>query len=268
MESNVEYFKKHYGKKYGEMVENYIKCTTHDDAALFCLDLYLDEEIFNKVKEPLSDSIKRCMEFTYFEGLRDGVIESDYLKNDKPTIKCNEKVLKKDFTIVYDFHDNDFGNDILEAAQRYVKKYNGIVSQINQYSDIEHTDDVTGMLGYKFEILNQIENISYVAKYLTNACYCERIFTDLDYSPEFCKKNTVDDFHNDAKDTVINYLGMDDTMNYVVGTYSEMEQYVMKKYERCQSKENGEGQNLKTCWFNGEVLFISMKDGEMKAWIQ
>ncbi len=217
----------------------------------------LDDEQKAELKRHLNLILKDYAMDSFVDGAQYAIenkLETVHKTEDNP---C-DYVKNKDFCVMLDYHDNDFGGYLEEAAQSFADKYNSIIGHINLYS--KHSDVMVESYIKDLEIMEKLENIKkllrmgFIGSYMTSSI--DRWYEDV---PE-------DRVAVDNATEYLSYLGLYGDENFKIGTYSEIESYVMERYKNQQSE--GEGTSLKTCWLNGEVLFMAVIDGVMKVWVQ
>ena len=75
-------------------------------------------------------------------------------------------------------------------------------------------------------------------------------------------KNFIEDAYYDME-----YLNITDESKYRIGTYEEVEKWVVENNLNNQDKPKEE-LNLKNIWINGEALVMAVINGKMEAWIR
>ena len=165
---------------------------------------------------------------------------------------------KRDFCVFFDFRDNDFGEHIRKGAEMYVNRYNSILSQIDLYKDDTNWNPETSLYVKDIENLEKIDVIKNVLSY---GVMSSDIESNADYNLLFTDKEWKDprDAALDAYDQ-IGYLGLWHDGAYKVGTYEEVEKWVVARHEGAKS--------LTEMWNNGESLVIAIVDGKMEYWIK
>ena len=79
-------------------------------------------------------------------------------------------------------------------------------------------------------------------------------------------KAGIKDFVEDAYCDV-DYLRITDESRYRIGTYEEVEKWVVENNLNNQDKPKEE-LNLKNIWINGEALIMAVINGKMEVWIR
>lgn len=208
----------------------------------------------------------------YLSGVYDGVVNHDNLKNSEPDGAICDVIKEKDFTIMVDFGNNDYCCLVESAAKEYVNTYMTIAHQVN--CDYNENRVPEGYTSYYEGNLKYIEKLEIVSKYIANACIakgmldglytsCDSMsfFRGLGLKPKIENLNFLDEF----KDNAFNTLGLCNVKNYKKGTFKEIEEYVIENYA---PKNEEKPKDLNSVYLDGKVLFISMKDGLMRCWVQ
>ena len=79
-------------------------------------------------------------------------------------------------------------------------------------------------------------------------------------------KAGIKDFVEDAHYNV-DYLNIADESRYRIGTYEEVEKWVVENNLNNQDKPK-EKLNLRNIWINGEALVMAVINGKMEVWIR
>lgn len=259
MKNTADYLKEYYNHQLVDEAVNYASSRSID--TLIDISL-IGIETSDEGKKEIAKNCKHIIDMMTTEAFVDGAQHAVMtgLQDYRGEIKISEYVKSKDLCVMLDFHDNDFGGYLEEAAQIYADMYNQLLSRIQTYEET----DCKNMLDNYIEDLVKLESPENIQKTIASGFISSYIRIGLlDWYKEI--KNP-DEMMKDAYDH-LEYLGINDTA-FRIGTYSEIENYVMEHYKSQQSTDRGEGQSLKTCWLNGEVLFMSIVDGWMKVWIQ
>lgn len=273
-----QFYLNFYGETHADLVEKYLE---RIDTSILAKEMVVaiktlqekGEEDNDSAKDLLSKLINIYREGDFSHGLISGVNHYEALKTEKGLdYEDCDYVKSKDFTIMLDFGDNDFGGYLEEAAEDYVSAYMSLVSRINTYSKHTDSEGAMKMVENYISELEAMESVDYISMFISTSFVAKHVSGHVNDSASFkpqtfgMKEFTMESFIEKAKNTSIEYLSLDKSEMYKTGTFDEIEAHVVKEYKEQQSK--GEGQTLKTCWLNGEVLFISMKDGKMKCWVQ
>jgi predicted DNA-binding protein YlxM (UPF0122 family) len=193
--------------------------------------------------------------FAYLHGARENAGMS--LEEMEPNLEDSYSDYRKnkDFCVFFDFKDNDFGEHIRAGAEMYVDRYNHVMGIIDSYI----ADGIDISKSSYVEDIKRLEDLEKIKKTIAYGVMSESIKSYSDYALIFPEKEMKDplDVSQEAYSR-IDYLGINNDSNYKVGTYSEVEKWVVDRYKR------KDDDNLQTIWMNGEALIIAVIDGEMK----
>ena len=215
-----------------------------------------------------NENLEHNVKCDVFQAYLHGVQDAFHHKNDtiyKSKIETckNSYVMSKDFCVAFMFGDNDFGSDILYAAQMYAENYNSILNSIGHYNDDEFNKIKDKSLYVKdlielesLDCLKSIIKTGYISSELK--CICERGFFN-DY------KTCTERLYTRAINT-LNYLDIDNDEKWVVGSIDYVQDQILKKY--ASINQNVTDLNINNIWINGECLFMAVINGEMKVWVR
>lgn len=197
----------------------------------------------------------------------------------KPELELSDYVKNKDFCVLFDFGDNDFGGYMAEAAENFCNHYNMILDNINCYSKIEiETANkfkeegkpyTASMTASYIKDLEQIENQSNIIELMKSLFMSSYLKDCLDMLR--CNSNASNNnYLKETKDT-IDYLRFDPVIidedsgkvNWKVGTWNEVCEYGLEMYKYMQDDDVVEMRDFTKYWLNGEVLVLRVVDGRM-----
>lgn len=239
-----------FGKPFVDMSYDYIKNEQkYYDSILDLIDGTdnLNNEDYKKLKNFCLKEIIRISRFAYLTGLYDGhKYEGDPYETDDITVD-------KNFMIMFDFHDNDFGQLVEDGANKWCELWNSKVHSIGMYKD---NDIICDDFYVDLDNLEKLENVSRI---ITNGICSSNINFQNEYD-RFCNKS-VPVFENllDECKSRIAYLESDNIKNYRKGSIEEIEKYAINEYKGMQ--EDGDKTPFDKLWLNGEVLFIKVEHG-------
>lgn len=169
--------------------------------------------------------------------------------------KTDDIIVDKNFMIMFDFHDNDFGQLVKDAAIRWCEIWNGKVNSIAIYKDCNSKimcDDL-------IDDLNNLENLTNVSRIITNGICAANIDFQNEYD-RFSDKTVpvIETLLDDCKSHVA-YLDSLNLENYHKGNIKDIEQYAINEYKDMQ--DDGDKTPFDKLWLNGEVLFIKVEHG-------
>lgn len=214
------------------------------------------KETATLLKEMMQHDKDSTLELAYLRGLRFG---QNHPKEEVTSVKRSAYALQKDIMIVFDFHDNDFGGFIEDGGNKWCDLYNAALSKCATYEDIPN------MLPHYIKEVEWLESIESISQIIANGVV-ESTFkyrNEPHYSTGAIP--SITDLIEQGKHNV-EYLNILDKEGYKIGTINEMTKYVLEEYKEQQSQ--GEGTKLENTWLNGEVLFIEVKNGFAKCWVQ
>ena len=185
------------------------------------------------------------------------------IKNTFPSLDdtMSEYRKSKDFCVFFDFGDNDFGNYIEKGAQIYADKYNGILGNIDLYKGNKDWNESKNLY---VKDLTEMEQIATIQKII--ACGVMSSIIEDRGKHTLNSKAGIKDFAEDAYHDM-DYLGITDESKYRIGTYEEVEKWVVENNLNNQDKPKEE-LNLKNIWINGEALVMAVINGKMEVWIR
>ena len=213
------------------------------------------------IGENLYDTFQSTFIFAFLHGATEG-IKMD-IKNTFPNLDdaMSEYRKSKDFCVFFDFGDNDFGNHIEKGAQIYADKYNGILGNIDLYKDSKDWNEGKSLY---VKDLTEMEQIATIQKII--ACGVMSSTIEDRGKHILNSKAGIKDFAEDAYYDM-DYLGITDESKYRIGTYEEVEKWVVENNLNNQDKPKEE-LNLKNIWINGEALVMAVINGKMEVWIR
>lgn len=213
------------------------------------------------IGENLYDTFQSTFIFAFLHGATEG-IKMD-IKNTFPSLDdtMSEYRKNKDFCAFFDFGDNDFGNYIEKGAQIYADKYNGILGNIDLYKGNKDWNESKNLY---VKDLTEMEQIATIQKII--ACGVMSSIIEDRGKHILNSKAGIKDFAEDAYYDM-DYLGITDESKYRIGTYEEIEKWVVENNLKNQDKPKEE-LNLKNIWINGEALVMAVINGKMEVWIR
>ena len=213
------------------------------------------------IGENLYDTFQSTFIFAFLHGATEG-IKMD-IKNTFPSLDdaMSEYRKSKDFCVFFDFGDNDFGNHIEKGAQIYADKYNGILGNIDLYKGNKDWNESKSLY---VKDLTEMEQIATIQKII--ACGVMSSIIEDRGKHILNSKAGIKDFAEDAYHDM-DYLGITDESKYRIGTYEEVEKWVVENNLKNQDKPKEE-LNLKNIWINGETLVMAVINGKMEVWIR
>ena len=213
------------------------------------------------IGENLYDTFQSTFILAFLHGATEGV-KMD-IKNTFPRLEdtMSEYRKSKDFCVFFDFGDNDFGNHIEKGAQIYADKYNGILGNIDLYKDNKDWNESQSLY---VKDLTEMEQIATIQKVI--ACGVMSSIIKDRGKQILNTKAGIKDFAEDAY-CDIDYLRITDESRYRIGTYEEVEKWVVENNLKNQDKPKEE-LNLKNIWINGEALVMAVINGKMEVWIR
>ena len=168
-----------------------------------------------------------------------------------------------DFAVLFDFSDNDFGLAMEAGAKLFCDEFNGLLRQIDLYSDHEFMRD-----GYikRFEEICKVKNIKEIMKC---GFMAERM---KDYADTTFRMPNADDALDEVRSDM-NYIPWDATKavwditeneykltktlpRFITGTNKEIVE-ALEKYGHPDENPT----RPFPVWCNGEVIILYMKDG-------
>ena len=175
---------------------------------------------------------------------------------------------EKDFAIMFNFSDNDFGGNFEKAAQFYCDRYNSLLANIDLYE--KHSELMSKSYIKDIELLEKEEIIKEILKMGVASYSFERDATDFREINNFNKsQEEVNHLINEylpfnkeitkwEKDENGKYFANGTIPRLVVGTRSDIERELVN-----HGHEDGQTESPRDfpVWCNGEVLIIYMKDG-------
>ena len=213
------------------------------------------------IGENLYDTFQSTFIFAFLHGATEGVKMN--LKDTFPRLEdtISEYCKNKDFCVFFNFGDNDFGDYIENGAQIYADKYNGILRNIDLYKDNKDWDENKSLY---VKDLAEMEQITTIRKII--ACGVMSSIIEDRGKHILNSKAGIKDFAEDAYHDM-DYLGITDESKYRIGTYEEVEKWVVENNLNNQDKPK-EKLNLRNIWINGEALVMAVINGKMEVWIR
>lgn len=267
-----EFYYRLYNKELVDKAFEYLQDSQNNDAIKLGLMAELtlmaaDSKEYNGagrakiIGENLYDTFQSTFIFAFLHGATESVKMN--LKDTFPRLEdtMSEYRKNKDFCVFFDFGDNDFGAHIEKGAQAYADKYNSILENIDLYKDNKDWD--AGKSLYVKD-LTEMEQITTIRKFIA----CEVMSSIIKGREEDILNSNagIKDFVEDAYYDV-DYLSIADESRYRIGTYEEVEKWVVENNLNNQD-EPKEKLNLKNIWINGEALVMAVINGKMEVWIQ
>lgn len=209
---------------------------------------------YKELQKYVLNQIKRVTRSAYLTGLCDGHnYKGDPYKTDDITVD-------KNFMIMFDFHDNDFGQLVEDGANKWCELWNAKVYSIGMYKDNNIMCD-----DYYLD-LDNLEKLENVSRIITNGICSSNIDFQNEYD-RFCNKSVpVFEGLLDECKSRIAYIESDNIKNYHKGHIDEIEKYAINKYKDMQ--EDGDKTPFDKLWLNGEVLFIKVEHGYATAFVK
>lgn len=261
-----------YNKELVDKAFEYLQDSKNDDAIKLGLmaDLALMAPEFKEcngaerakiIGENLYDYFQTTFIFAFLHGATEGVKMN--IKDTFPKLEdtMSEYRKNKDFCVFFDFGDNDFGNYIEKGAQIYTDKYNSILGNIDLYKGNKDWNESKSLY---VKDLTEMEQISTIQKII--ACGVMSSIIKDRGKHILNSKAGIKDFAEDAYYDM-DYLGITDESKYRIGTYEEIEKWVVENNLKNQDKPKEE-LNLKNIWINGEALVMAVINGKMEVWIR
>ena len=261
-----------YNKELVDKAFEYLQDSKNDDAIKLGLmaDLALMAPEFKECKgaerakiigENLYDYFQTTFIFAFLHGATEGVKMN--IKDTFPKLEdtMSEYRKNKDFCVFFDFGDNDFGNYIEKGAQIYADKYNSILGNIDLYKGNKDWNERKNL--YVKDIA-EMEQIATIQKIIT--CGVMSSIIEDRGKQILSTKAGIKDFAEDAY-CDIDYLHITDESRYRIGTYEEVEKWVVENNLKNQDKPTEE-LNLKNIWINGEALVMAVINGKLEVWIR
>ena len=213
------------------------------------------------IGENLYDTFQSTFIFAFLHGATEGVKMN--LKDTFPRLEdtISEYCKNKDFCVFFNFGDNDFGDYIENGAQIYADKYNGILRNIDLYKGNKDWDENKSLY---VKDLAEMEQIATIQKIIACGVMSSIIEDRGKYTLN--SKAGIKDFVEDAYYNV-GYLNIADEYRYRIGTYEEVEKWVVENNLNNQDKPK-EKLNLRNIWINGEALVMAVINGKMEVWIR
>ena len=213
------------------------------------------------IGENLYDTFQSTFILAFLHGATEGV-KMD-IKNTFPRLEdtMSEYRKNKDFCVFFNFRDNDFGAHIEKGAQIYANKYNSILENIDLYKGNKNWNESQSLY---IKDLTEMEQIATIQKII--ACGVMSSIIEDRGKHILNSKAGIKDFAEDAYYDM-DYLGITDESRYRIGTYKEVEKWVVENNLNNQDKPK-EKLNLKNIWINGEALVMAVINGKMEVWIR
>lgn len=207
------------------------------------------QENTEQLVNSIDDTIKRNYAFAFINGARKA-IESDYGRSYlSPTVKDNcEYVNNKDFAFIYHFGDNDFGGYFTSVIEEYTKRYKGLLSQIELYTNVDGSSLMTDSYIKEINAFENPNNVVNIFKTLFKGFYL--IHDHYNSSNIF----SFEDNENDAK-KALDYLNIKKE-DFIFGTCQEIDEYIKNNFVTTFH-------DTPCIWDNGETLYFKVKSGEV-----
>ncbi len=246
-----------FGKPFVDMSYDYVKNEEkYYDSVLDLLDGTdnLNDEEYKKIKDFCLKEILRISRSSYLTGLYDG----HKYKGDP--YETNDITVDKNFMIMFDFHDNDFGQLVEDGANKWCELWNAKIHTIVMYKDNDITCD-------DFYVdLDNLEKLENVSRIITNGICSSNINFQNEYD-RFCNKSVpvFEELLDECKSRIA-YLESDNIKNYYKGSIDDIEKYAIDEHKDMQ--ENGDKTPFDKLWLNGEVLFIKVEHGYATCFVR
>lgn len=213
------------------------------------------------IGEKLLDYCRSTFIFAFLHGATEG-INMD-IKDTFPSLEdtMSEYRKNKDFCVFFEFGDNDFGDHIEKGAQLYADKYNSLLGNIDLYRNDKNWNAGKSLYVKDLTEMEQIATIQKVIACGVMSSIIESRGEDILHS-----RAGIKDFAEDAYYDM-DYLSITDESRYRIGTYEEVEKWVVENNLNNQDKPK-EKLNLKNIWINGEALVMAVINGKMEVWIR
>lgn len=225
------------------------------------------ENVHEDYKLLLKEAQER-IELAFLQGIEFAVRNNigSYKPNDKEQISRYHS--EKDFAILFNFSDNDFGGNFEKAAQFYCDRYNSLLANIDLYE--KHSELMSKSYIKDIELLEKEEIIKEILKMGVASYSFERDATDFREINNFNKsQEEVNHLINEylpfnkeitkwEKDENGKYFANGTIQRLVIGTRSDIEKALVN-----HGHEDGQTDSPRDfpVWCNGEVLIIYMKYG-------
>lgn len=261
-----------YNKEIVDKAFEYLQDSKNDDAIKLGLMTELavmatDSKEYNGTErakiigEKLYDTFQSTFIFAFLHGATEGVKMN--IKDTFPRLEdtMSEYRKNKDFCVFFNFRDNDFGAHIEKGAQIYANKYNSILENIDLYKGNKDWNESQSLY---VKNLTEMEQIATIQKII--ACGVMSFTIEDRGRCSLSGKAGIKDFVEDAYCNM-DYLRITDESRYRIGTYEEVEKWVVENNLNNQDKPKEE-LNLKNIWINGEALVMAVINGKMEVWIR
>lgn len=239
-----------YGKPFVDMSYEYIK----NELSFYSSMIDIIEPMSDEYKDKLLDNILMFSRSAYLSGCYDG-----HKYTDDP-YKTDDIIVDRNFMIIFDFHDNDFGQLVEDGANKWCELWNSKVNSIGMYKD---ENIVCDDFYVDLDNLEKLENIS---KIITNGICTSNIDLKNEYD-RYSNKHvpTLENLLDDCK-SLITYLDSSNIDNYHKGNIEDIEKYAINEYKGIQN--DGDKTPFEKLWVNGEALFIKVEHGYATAFIR
>ena len=212
----------------------------------------LNDEQIDKIKKQLYCTVKTLARQAYLDGCLYG---HNFKENPYST---DEILVDKNFMILYEFHDNDFGNLIEDAATYWCELWNAKVDFINKHLDTVIKDSK--------EYLDNLEKLENVSRIIANE-FCSSNITDKNDYDRYGDENVP--LPNELLDNCKKYVEYLDILNlkdYHKGNIEDIEKYTIDKYKDMQ--DECDKTPFEHLWLNGECLFIKVEHGYATTFVK
>lgn len=216
----------------------------------------LNDDQLNEVRKQLFATIQTLTRQAYLDGCLYGHNYKEDIYN------TNEIVFDKNFMIIYDFHDNDYGQLIEDAAEYWCNLWNACVHSLIRYKQLDSDYSYNSTI----EKLNNLEKIKVISRIIANGFCSSNIMSQNEYD-RYCDKDvpTPEILLNDCTKS-IKYLGILNEDNYYKGNIKDIEKYTIDTYKDMQ--DNGDKTPFNNLWLNGECLFIKVEHGYATTFVK
>lgn len=194
--------------------------------------------------------------YAFVDGIERGKKDSDIpIYRFEENLKTNDLILSKDIMIMYAFYDNDFGACFEEASKYIVKEVQNIFFNLALGHEANN--------GYFLEKFDKLLDKKNIVQILKNGFFSSYVKYMIESG--ITESDTIDNVVKRGKELLDNYFEINED-SIKIGTVDEITKEVIENNKGYQLE--GHGTTLENTWLNGEVLFIKIKDGECKSFVQ
>lgn len=281
----IEFLKTHFNKSIVDSAVKYADSQIEDHSsyphdsimlqlakkmAIKCGQQEIADFIEHQIEIDAQDSFN-LLTFAYTDGVMFGLENQNINVTPEPV---TEYVLGKDFSFIFDYGDNDFGELMLRAAKKYCDEYNSLLRLIELYSKCDSNIMVES---YKkdLEYMENPDNIRslmkalFIGEYMSKSA--DRFWLEKKQFDATKRLKRAEELANNyfQFDDEIIHFDTDNTEKIVwkFGTWNEVSNYGAEHYKGLQCKEELEYSNgdFTKYWLNGEVLIVRMLNGKLIA---